>query len=134
MASGEGRGIPESMGNEPRLFGPLRDAPSCGDVGVLSRTAPAVLGLDSDSAAWDGVGSRGARDSSFSMMGVFDAERTDEMLPDREWPGLTVTVLEVSLETRESGRGMNSSVSEKPTLALLNDFLSVGAAASLGKL
>lgn len=131
--SGEGRGIPESMGNEPRLFGPVRDAPSCGDVGVLSSTAPAVLGLDSGSAACDGVGSRGARDSSFSIMGVFDAERTDEMLPEREWPGLTVTVLEVSLETRDSGRGMNSSVSEKPTLALLNDFLSVGAAASLGK-
>lgn len=122
------------MGNEPRLFGPLRDAPSCGDVGVLSSTAPAVLGLDSDSAACDGVASRGARDSSFSIMGVFDAERMDEMLPEREWPGLTVTVLEVSLETRESGRGMNSSVSEKPTLARLNDFLSVGAAASLGKL
>lgn len=82
--SGEGRGIPESSGNEPRRFGPARDAPSCGDVGVLSSTAPAVLGLDSASAACDAVGSRGARDSSFSIMGVFEAERTEEMLPERE--------------------------------------------------
>ena len=82
--SGEGRGIPERRGKEPRLLGPAREAPSCGDVGVLSSTAPAVLGLDSESAACDGVASRGAKGSSFSMIGVFDAERTDEMLPERE--------------------------------------------------
>lgn len=39
---------------------------------------------------------------------------TDEMLPETEWPGLTV--LEVSVETRDNGLGMYSSVSENPTL------------------
>lgn len=56
-------------------------------------------------------------------MTEFEAEIMDDMLPETEWPGLTVTVLEVSLDTNESGRGMNSRVSENPTLPLLNDFL-----------
>lgn len=38
------------------------------------------------------------------------------MLPDTEWPGRAVIVLDVSLETTERGLGMYSSVSEKPTL------------------
>jgi hypothetical protein len=42
----------------------------------------------------------------------------DEILPDRECPGRAVTVLDVSLDTRDKGRGMNSSVSENPTRAL----------------
>lgn len=33
-------------------------------------------------------------------------------------PGRAVTVLDVSLDTKDSGRGMNSRVSEKPTRAL----------------
>lgn len=41
---------------------------------------------------------------------------TEDMLPETECPGRAVTVLEVSLETRDRGRGMNSRVSEKPTL------------------
>lgn len=41
---------------------------------------------------------------------------TDEMLPETECPGRAVTVLEVSLDTRDNGRGMNSKVSENPTL------------------
>lgn len=82
--SGEGSGIPESRGKEPRRFGPARGAPSCGDDGVLSSTAPAVLGLNSDSTTCDAVGSSGAKDSSFSIMGVFEAERIEEMLPERE--------------------------------------------------
>jgi hypothetical protein len=36
------------------------------------------------------------------------------MLPEREWPGRTV--LDVSVETSDSGLGMYSSVSENPTL------------------
>jgi hypothetical protein len=47
----------------------------------------------------------------------FAREITEEMLPDVECPGRAVAVLEVSLETRERGLGMNSSVSENPTLA-----------------
>jgi hypothetical protein len=42
----------------------------------------------------------------------------DEMLPETECPGRAVIVLDVSLETSESGLGMNSSVSENPTRAL----------------
>lgn len=41
---------------------------------------------------------------------------TDDMELDTECPGRAVTVLEVSLETSDNGRGMNSSVSENPTL------------------
>jgi len=47
---------------------------------------------------------------------------TDEMLPERECPGRAVTVLEVSFETRERGRGINSKVSEKPTLLRAGGF------------
>jgi hypothetical protein len=43
-------------------------------------------------------------------------EMTEEMLPEREWPGLAVTVLDVSVDTSDSGLGMNSRVSENPTL------------------
>lgn len=43
---------------------------------------------------------------------------SDDMLPVTEWPGLAVIVLDVSLETRDKGLGMNSKVSEKPTRAL----------------
>lgn len=39
------------------------------------------------------------------------------MLPETEWLGLTVSVLEVSLEISDSGRGMNSTVSANPTRA-----------------
>jgi hypothetical protein len=43
-------------------------------------------------------------------------EITEEMLPERECPGLAVTVLDVSVDTSESGLGMYSKVSENPTL------------------
>jgi len=73
-------------------------------------TAPAVLGRLSLSSRAEvpelqnGVTSRSA----------LDMEITDEMLPETEWPGRTV--LEVSVETRDSGLGMYSNVSENPTL------------------
>jgi len=38
------------------------------------------------------------------------------MLPETEWPGRAVTVLEVSVETMDNGLGMYSNVSENPTL------------------
>jgi len=50
------------------------------------------------------------------------SEITDEMLPERECPGRAVTVLEVSLETSDRGLGMNSRVSEKPTLLREGNF------------
>ena len=43
-------------------------------------------------------------------------EMTEEMLPEREWPGLAVTVLDVSVDTNDSGLGIYSRVSENPTL------------------
>jgi hypothetical protein len=56
------------------------------------------------------------------------------MLPDREWPGRAVTVLEVSLETSDSGLGMYSSVSENPTLFRTTFGVCSGSAASDGGL
>jgi hypothetical protein len=47
---------------------------------------------------------------------------SEVMLPETEWPGRTVMVLDVSLETRDSGRGMNSTRSEKPTRARPTGF------------
>lgn len=41
-------------------------------------------------------------------------------------PGRAVTVLDVSLDTRDNGRGMNSRVSEKPTRALAVVFAGLG--------
>ena len=54
---------------------------------------------------------------SLSAIVELDNEMSEDMLPDTEWPGRTVMVLDVSLETRESGRGMNSTCSENPTRA-----------------
>ncbi len=107
-------------GIELRLLG---DAPVTSSAPVLcerSRTAPAVLGLES-ALFREGLRTMG-EEASLSAAAEFVKEMIDEMLPESEWPGLAVTVLDVSLETRESGRGMNSSVSENPTLALLAGF------------
>ncbi len=45
-----------------------------------------------------------------------ETDTTDDKLFETEWPWRIVIVLEASLETSDSGRGMNSRVSEKPTL------------------
>lgn len=45
----------------------------------------------------------------------FVIEAMDETLPEPECPGRAVTVLPVSVEIKDNGRGMNSSVSENPT-------------------
>lgn len=50
----------------------------------------------------------------------------DEILPETACPGRAVMVLEVSLETNDKGRGMNSRVSEKPTRARLLDLFCFG--------
>lgn len=105
------------MGIEFRRLGEeFRAGRSC----VRSRIAPAVLGLES-------VGSRvEVRLNVMHSTGagllrpLGDAPDTiEEMLPDSECPGRAVTVLEVSLETKDRGLGMNSKVSENPTRALL---------------
>jgi hypothetical protein len=46
------------------------------------------------------------------------ADTIEEMLPETECPGRAVATLDVSLDTIDKGRGMNSKVSEKPTRAL----------------
>lgn len=80
-----------------------------------SRIAPAVLGLGSVELR-DGLGLR-AYISVRSLLVVLVREMRDEMLPESECPGLAVMVLDVSLDTKDKGLGMNSSVSENPTLA-----------------
>lgn len=77
--------------------------------------APAVLGRDSsfEDAGLDWSGELQSRSAEVEC----PSEISDEMLPDVECPGRAVAVLEVSFETRERGLGMNSSVSENPTLA-----------------
>ena len=87
--------------------------------GVRSRIAPAVLGLDSVlSRPRTGGASSG---EPFSTAGGVLADTRLEMLPETECPGLAVAVLDVSFETSDSGRGINSTVSEKPTLERLAD-------------
>jgi hypothetical protein len=43
----------------------------------------------------------------------------EERLFETEWPGRIVVVLDASLDTKDKGRGINSTVSEKPTRFLL---------------
>jgi len=97
-------------GIEPRLRGDGRDASWSWVLWVRSRTAPAVLGRGSISFR-DEPNPTGEGNSRSA--GV--REITDEILPETECPGRAVIVLEVSFETRDSGRGMNSNVSENPT-------------------
>lgn len=77
--------------------------------------APAVLGRESKPSR--GVIFAGAAGLSRPLGEA--AETTEEILPDTECPGRAVAVLDVSFETSDNGLGMNSSVSENPTLALL---------------
>ena len=48
------------------------------------------------------------------------ADMREERLFETEWPGRIVIVLDASLDTKDKGRGMNSTVSEKPTRFLLD--------------
>jgi hypothetical protein len=106
--------ISMSAGIEFRRLG---DVVGVGSSKVRSRTAPAVLGRESFKSR---VGLRDNKAGLFLPFGSLGELReiNDDILPVTEWPGVAVMVLEVSLETRESGLGMNSRVSEKPTRAL----------------
>jgi hypothetical protein len=48
------------------------------------------------------------------------ADMREERLFETEWPGRIVVVLDASLDTKDKGRGINSTVSEKPTRFLLD--------------
>lgn len=78
---------------------------------LLPRTAPAVLGRES----LDLMLGAGPVRRYCSWAKEPDADNTDEILPETECPGRIVIVLEVSLETSDNGRGINSTVSENPT-------------------
>lgn len=80
-------------------------------------TAPAVLGLVGD-VSFSRVVERERRPALAEGGLEVPALVSDDMLPDNEWLRRIVAIeLEVSEEIVESGRGMNSNVSEKPTLA-----------------
>lgn len=89
---------------------------------VLSRIAPAVLGRDSGILR-DGLADNG-REETGSIGADAGPETIDDILPETECPGLAVIVLDVSLETRDNGRGMYSMLSENPTRARGAGFVS----------
>jgi len=110
-------GMSTKAGIELRRLGDNFVWSGSGSLRVCSSTAPAVLG----------------RDSSRSLVGLRDRgeglplpagspgelnDMSEDMLPVTEWPGFAVIVLEVSLDTNDRGLGINSRVSEKPTLVL----------------
>lgn len=97
-------------GMEPRRLGDTTSWTCSWPVSVRSRTAPAVLGRSLIS------GDEWKAKVVFKPNSTFVMEITDEILPETEWPGRAVIVLEVSLETSDTGLGMYSRVSEKPTL------------------
>lgn len=115
-----------SKGIELRRRGDKGSPLSTWRLGVLSSTAPAVLGRESFIVRELGEPIRIA--CSRSPIARF-VETIDDILPETLWLGRTVIVLDVSVETKESGRGMNSSVSENPTrprAAVFGDGLGVG--------
>ena len=84
---------------------------------MRSKTAPAVLGRLSLTLELEPKPIGELRSRSVSV-----SEMSDEMLPETECPGRAVAVLEASLETRDRGLGMYSSVSEKPTRFRVKSF------------
>lgn len=110
-------GSEPSSGIDPLLRGDRRAGSCSWALWVRSIIAPAVLGRLSSSFWAEAEPPNGFVSRSAGVM-----EITDEMLPETEWPGRTVTVLEVSVETRDNGLGMYSSVSEKPTLLRTTGF------------
>lgn len=106
---------PTSAGIEFRRRGEVFVAPVLA-FATDSKMAPAVDGRDSPSSLV-GLRESGAAGAYSSVKET--GETTEEMLSDMPCPGRAVTVLDVSLDTSDSGRGINSSVSEKPTRALV---------------
>jgi hypothetical protein len=103
-------GMAPKKGMDPLLLGDGRGC-SCSSVWVRSRIAPAVLGRDSFN-----FGVELKPTGEWSSRSGLVTDITDDMLPESECPGRAVIVLEVSLDTKDNGRGINSKVSEKPTL------------------
>jgi hypothetical protein len=99
------------VGIELRRFGDALFSRFRGSA-VRSRMAPAVLGLESI-MSFVGLLDKGA---GLSRPLGDAADTIEEMLPESECPGRAVAMLDVSLDTMDKGRGMNSSLSEKPTL------------------
>lgn len=58
----------------------------------------------------------------WSFEGGLEADMIEDRLPETEWPPGRIVVPELSLETRERGRGINWISSENPTLARLEGF------------
>lgn len=116
---GSAGGSAPRKGMDPLLFGDRRARFSSSSwvVKTRSRTAPAVLGRLSLN-----LGVELNPNGEFSSRSPVESDMREEILPETEWPGRAVAVLEASLETRESGRGMYSSVSENPTLARATGF------------
>lgn len=107
--------ISNNVGIEFRRLGEVLIPPLAALKSVVrSKIAPAVLGLESTVSR---VGLR-AREAGLSRPPGEAAETREDMLPDTECPGRAVIVLDVSLEISDSGRGINSRVSENPTRAL----------------
>ena len=60
-----------------------------------------------------------------------EIDTTEEILFESECPWRTVIVLEASLETKDNGRGINSTVSENPTRpALRGGVVEAGSSGS----
>lgn len=112
-----------SNGMEFRLRGDCGSPSSVWIVCVRSKIAPAVLGRDPLFLLE--AGESGAVGVSRSGPLEFVMEAIDETLPEPECPGRTVTVLPVSVEITDSGRGINSRVSENPTRARAVGFVSI---------
>lgn len=103
---------------ELRLLGDTAPSVATLTLEVRSNTAPAVLGRELTFVR--GIELPMMAAESRSRYVEFATDTMDEMLPDTEWPGRTV--LAVSVETRDNGRGINSSVSENPTRARVAGF------------
>lgn len=123
---GLGTGKPANNGVEFRLRGDGEPSPTAIEwtLGVRSNTAPAVLGRESLFLPYAGDPKiAGEGESRSAVVTELDRDIIEEMLPDTEWLGRTVAVLAVSVDTIDNGRGINSSVSENPTLALGTAFV-----------
>lgn len=92
---------------------------------MFSNTAPAVLGRLSLILAAGPPNAKGVLKSRSPVV----SEMSEEMLPETECPGRAVAVLEASLETRESGLGIYSNVSENPTRFLAGGLASPSTSA-----
>jgi len=108
---------PIKRGIELRRRGESASTGDAGTLGMFSRTAPAVLGREKDFGA--DVTEPSRLPDSRSTTTAPPREMMEEMLFVAECPPgrIVAYVLVVSVDTSDRGRGMNSRVSENPTLA-----------------